>query len=143
MAVSGRIRTGRGTDQVNTVVRGLSIFTIVISLAGFFLALWTGGLVVALYELFGSLGLASRSQAAAPYPLGGWTLLIYVVGALLGYFARRRPLPMGIAMLPLSAVALMFGGPITRAYGVAVLLIGAALIGTVLYLQSHSSRIAH
>ena len=135
MSVSGHIE--HGATQVDTIFRGLAIFTIVVSLAGFFLALWTGGLVVALHELFGSIGLASRSESASPYPLGGWTLLIYVLGAVLGYFARRHPLPVGLTMLPLSAFALLFGGPITRAYGVIVLLTGVALIGTVLYRRAH------
>jgi hypothetical protein len=134
MPISGQIEPG--ATQVDTIYRGLAIFTIVISLAGFFLALWTGGLVVALHELFGSIGLASRRAEASPYPLGGWTLLIYVLGAVLGYFARRHPLPAGLTMLPLSAIALLLGGPITRAYGVILLLTGAALIGTVLYRRS-------
>ena len=140
MSLSGRIE--QGASQVDTIFRGVAIFTIVVSLAGFFLALWTGGLVVALHELFGSIGLASRSAEATPYPLGGWTLLIYVFGAVLGYFARRHALPAGLAMLPLSVVALLFGGPITRAYGVIVLLTGVALIGTVLYRRAYSGRLA-
>ncbi|MGH8666843.1 MAG: hypothetical protein ACREUX_21475 [Burkholderiales bacterium] len=139
MSVSGRIE--QGASQVDTIFRGLAIFTIVISLAGFFLALWTGGLVVALHELFGSIGLASRSESAAPYPLGGWTLLIYVCGAVLGYLAQRHPLPIGLAMLPLGVIALLFGGPITRVYGTIVLLIGIALIATVLYRRTHVGNV--
>lgn len=139
MPVSGRIE--ESTSHPGGILRGLAIFTIVISLAGFFLALWTGGLVVALHELFGSIGLASRSESAAPYPLGGWTLLIYVLGAVLGYFARNHPLPVGLAMLPLAAIAMYFGGPITRAYGAILIALAAALIGAVFYRRTHAQTI--
>ena len=116
--------------------RAASIFLIVVSLAGFFLALWTGGLVVALHELLSAIGLASRNLDASPYPLGAWTLVIYVAGAVLGFFARRHPLAVGVAVLPLAIVALLYGGPITRVYGVLLVLAGAALIGIALRLRA-------
>lgn len=121
------------TAEPERYYRSVGIVVLVLSLAGFFLALWTGGLVVALHELLGAIGLASRSEYASPYPLGAWTLLIYVLGAVLGCFARRRPLHVGIALVALGIVALLYGGPITRAYGILMVVAAAVLIGVVLH----------
>lgn len=129
--------------RASAICRVAAIFIIVVSLAGFFLALWTGGLVVALHELLGAIGLASRNPDASPYPLGAWTLAIYVAGGVLGFLARRHPLPVGLAVLPLAIVALLYGGPITRAYGVLLLLAGAALIGIFLRMRAGPGRVAH
>ena len=64
----------------NALGRALGIFVLVISLVGLLLALWLGGLVVALLDLLTSLGLAARGASASPYPLGAWTLAIYLGG---------------------------------------------------------------
>jgi hypothetical protein len=119
-----------GPDRYYRIV---GIVVVVLSLVGFFLALWAGGLVVAMHELLGAIGLASRSADASPYPLGVWTLLIYVLGAVLGCFVSRRPLHVGIALFPLGIVALLYGGPITRAYGMLIVVAAAVLIGVVLH----------
>jgi hypothetical protein len=122
--------------------RMVGIVLLVLSIVGFFLALWTGGLVVALHELLGAIGLVSRSDDATPYPLGAWTLVIYVLGAVLGCFVHRCPVCVGSALVPLGIVGLMYGGPIARVYGMLILAAGVFLIGMVLYRRRNATGAA-
>ena len=120
-------------------LRVVAVVTIRVSVVGFLLALWSGGLTIALQRLLGAIGLVSGGEEATSYPLGAWTLLIYVAGGTAGFFVRRHPLGSAAALVPLGVVALIYGGPITKAYGAILVVIGIALAAYAFY-QSAAQR---
>lgn len=118
--------------------RAVAIFCVVISIAAFVLVALGGGMLRALQELFGTIGLGS-DQDVFSSSLGMGVLAVYAAGTGLGFAALRWPLAMGIAMLPLGVCAFLFGGPVSKVYGILLFAAGAILIALCLRQRSPAS----
>lgn len=109
--------------------RAAAIATVAVSMLAFLTAALGGGLAVAMTGVFKLFGLGNDAGLTA-YPLGTGVLALYVIGGAIGLSCVRRPLPAGVAMLPLAALAYFFGGPVARIYGIVTVCIGGLLIAT-------------
>jgi hypothetical protein len=115
---------------MNRVRRAVAIFATVISLFAMITAALGGGIMLAMEGLVGVISLGQSKGALIDYPLGAGVFLIYACGTALGLAALRWPLATGIAMLPLGAVAFLFGGPIAQVYGILIFCAGLLLLGS-------------
>ncbi len=102
--------------------------TVISVIALFFVGLG-GGTVVVLESLLNvaTMGRAGGTLLEA-YPLGAGVLLVYAVGIALGIAALRWTMPAAVAMLPLGACALLFGGPVAKVYGILMILCAIVLL---------------
>jgi hypothetical protein len=115
---------------MKSVPRAVAIFATVISIFALITALLGGGILLAMEGLVGVMTLGQAKGALASYPLGAGVFVVYACGTALGLAALRWPIPTGIAMLPLGAVAFLFGGPIAKVYGIVIFCAGLLLLAT-------------
>lgn len=113
---------------MKSVRKALAIFVAIISVLALIAAAMGGVVMESLAVLF-TLG---RRSGANLYPLGAAVFAIYSVGFGLALAVPRRPLAAGIALLPLGAIAFLFGGPVAGIYGIAIACAGAATLATCL-----------
>ncbi len=106
-----------------------AICATVISVIALFLVALGGGTLLALESLLNvaTMGRAGGTLLQA-YPLGAGVLLVYAVGIALGIAALRWAMPAALAMLPLGACALVFGGPVAKVYGILMILCAIVLL---------------
>jgi hypothetical protein len=91
------------------------------------------------FELFGAI--SPSSLMLNQYALGYWgALSIYAVGVLLGFLALKYPLSAGALMAGDGLIGIMFGGPISRIFGLLMILSGGICIVSVLRAVRHSGR---
>ena len=110
--------------------RGVAIFATVISLFAMITAALGGGIMLAMEGLVGVITFGQAKGTLIDYPLGAGVFIIYACGIALGLAALRWPVATGIAMLPLGAVAFLFGGPIAKVYGLVIFCAGLLLLVT-------------
>ena len=111
---------------MKTIHRVLAIFAAVISIIALITAV-VGGIMLASLLSIVTLG---QITTANSYPLGAGVLVIYAGGLGLAAAIPRWPSAAGAAMLPLGAIAFLFGGPIAKVYGIAMIGTGALLVMT-------------
>ena len=114
---------------MNGVGKAAAIFAVAISICGFALAL-VGGSVLLATEGFLRI-IAPTSDPTLGYPLGAGVFVIYVLGLCAGLAAMRWPFPAALAMLPLGACAFFFGGPVAKAFAIAIVCCAAILMASV------------
>jgi hypothetical protein len=115
---------------MNRLPRAAAIFVAVISIFALITAALGGGILLAMKGLVGVMTLGQAKGALANYPLGAGVFVVYACGIALSLAALRWPVATGIAMLPLGAVAFLFGGPIAKVYGIVIFCAGLLLLAT-------------
>lgn len=108
--------------------RALAIFVAIIGVLALLAAAMGGAIVESLAVIF-TLG---RNTGVGLFPLGAGVFVIYLVGIGLGLAVPQRPRAAATAMLPLGVIALLFGGPVAKIYGVPIVCAGTAILATFL-----------
>ena len=113
---------------MNRLGKAAAIFGAAVSASAFVLALVGGSILYSTEAVLRVIGL--RGDVALGYPLGRGVFLIYVCGLAVALAGIRWPAPAGLALLPLGAIAFIFGGPIAKVFAVAIACVGALLVAS-------------
>jgi hypothetical protein len=106
--------------------KAAAIFGAAISVSAFLLALAGGSILYSTEALLRVVGL--RGDMVSGYPLGRAVLLIYTCGLAAALAGIRWPAASGLALLPLGAIAFLFGGPVAKVFAVAIACAGMMLL---------------